>query len=123
MRGSLTGSVVGNLLLVLGFSLLFGGRGELDRASSFLSLGLVALAVVCFLIPSIPSWEGDPERDSLAALVIPAVVLLLVVYVGVTWYSLRRHRLMHTSAEPEEMRPGRCVCRWPSSASRPSSRR
>ena len=31
VRGSLTGSVVGNLLLVLGFSLLFGGRGELDR--------------------------------------------------------------------------------------------
>src|ERR1044072_4492451 len=45
VRGSLTGSVVGNLLLVLGFSLLFGGRGEIDRASSFLSIGLVALAV------------------------------------------------------------------------------
>ena len=28
MRGSLTGSVIGNLLLVLGFSLLVGGRGE-----------------------------------------------------------------------------------------------
>ena len=41
VRGSLTGSVVGNLLLVLGFSLLFGGRGALDRASSFLSIGLV----------------------------------------------------------------------------------
>src|ERR671911_1436083 len=44
VRGSLTGSVVGNLLLVLGFSLLFGGRGELDRQSSFVSLALVALA-------------------------------------------------------------------------------
>ena len=32
VRGSLTGSVVGNLLLVLGFSLLFGGRGELGAA-------------------------------------------------------------------------------------------
>jgi len=38
VRGSLTGSVVGNLLLVLGFSLLFGGRGEIDRPSSFLAL-------------------------------------------------------------------------------------
>ena len=37
MRGSLTGSVIGNLLLVLGFSLLFGGRGEIDRESSFVS--------------------------------------------------------------------------------------
>ena len=34
VRGSLTGSVVGNLLLVLGFSLLVGGRGRLDRPSS-----------------------------------------------------------------------------------------
>ena len=103
VRGSLTGSVVGNLLLVLGFSLLFGGRGELDRASSFSSIALVGLAVLLFLIPAVPSWEGDPERDSLARLsIIPAVVLLLV-YLGVTWYSLRRHRLMHISAEPEEM--------------------
>ena len=28
VRGSLTGSVIGNLLLVLGFSLIFGGRGR-----------------------------------------------------------------------------------------------
>ena len=33
VRGSLTGSVVGNLLLVLGFSLLFGGRGAARPAS------------------------------------------------------------------------------------------
>src|SRR6266566_9445286 len=33
VRGSLTGSIVGNLLLVLGFSLAFGGKGTLDRRS------------------------------------------------------------------------------------------
>jgi Ca2+:H+ antiporter len=104
VRGSLTGSVVGNLLLVLGFSLLFGGRGALDRPSSFVSLGLVAFATLMFLIPAIPGWDGDPERHSLARLsVIPSVVLL-VVYVAVTWYSLRRHRMMHTApAEPEDV--------------------
>ena len=104
VRGSLTGSVVGNLLLVLGFSLLFGGRGELDRWSSFVSIALVGFAVLMFLIPAIPSWDGNPDRESLARLsVLPSVVLLLV-YVGVTWYTLRRHRLLHISAEPEEMR-------------------
>src|SRR3712207_8323142 len=41
VRGSLTGTVIGNLLLVLGFSLLFGGRGALDRESSFTSFALV----------------------------------------------------------------------------------
>jgi Ca2+:H+ antiporter len=104
VRGSLTGSVVGNLLLVLGFSLLFGGRGELDRASSFTSIALVAFAALLLFIPAVPSWDGDPERESLAQLsIVPAVVLLLV-YVAVTWYTLRRHRLMHIAAEPEEMR-------------------
>jgi len=103
VRGSLTGSVVGNLLLVLGFSLLFGGRGELDRPSSFLSIGLVALAVGLLLIPSIPGWDGDPNRHELAVLSIVPSVLLLVVYLGATWYSLRRHRLIHIADEPEEI--------------------
>ena len=104
VRGSLTGSVVGNLLLVLGFSLLFGGRGEIDRTSSFVSLGLVALATVLFLIPVIPGLDGDPERHDLAVLSIIPSVILLVVYVVVTWISLRRHRALYVSDEASEMR-------------------
>jgi Ca2+:H+ antiporter len=104
VRGSLSGSVVGNLLLVLGFSLFFGGRGPLDRQSSFVSLGLVALAVGLLLIPSIPSWTGDPDRDLIVALSIPVSIALLVVYLGVTWWSLRRHRALHVSDEAREMR-------------------
>jgi Ca2+:H+ antiporter len=103
VRGSLSGSVIGNLLLVLGFSLVFGGRGELDRWSTFISLGLVALATLLLLVPAIPGWDGDPERHSLAVLSIPISIVLLAVYVGVTWYSLRRHRLLHISDEPEAM--------------------
>ncbi|HET9674814.1 MAG TPA: calcium/proton exchanger [Gaiellaceae bacterium] len=103
VRGSLTGSVVGNLLLVLGFSLLFGGRGALDRPSSFLSIGLVALAIVLLLIPSIPGWEGDPNRHELAVLSIVPSVLLLIVYVAATWYSLRRHRQLHVSDDPRAL--------------------
>jgi Ca2+:H+ antiporter len=102
VRGSLTGSVVGNLLLVLGFSLAFGGRGELDRGSSFVSLGLVALATALFLVPAVPGWTGDPERHSIAVLSVPVACVLLVVYSGVTWLSLRRHRRLHVSAEPAD---------------------
>ena len=62
VRGSLTGSVVGNLLLVLGFSLLFGGRGEIDRQSSFLSLGLVAVTTLLLLITA--SRAGTATRSA-----------------------------------------------------------
>ena len=104
VRGSLTGSVVGNLLLVLGFSLLFGGKGALDRASTFVSLGLVALAAALFLVPAVPGWDGDPERRSIDLLSLPVSLVLLVVYIAVTVYALRRHHELHVSDEPAPIR-------------------
>jgi Ca2+:H+ antiporter len=101
VRGSLTGSVIGNLLLVLGFSLLFGGNGHTDRASSFVSFGLIAIATLLFLVVAIPGWDGDPDRDWLANLTVPVSIALLVLYVGTTWYSLRRHRQQHVSTGDE----------------------
>jgi Ca2+:H+ antiporter len=104
VRGSLTGSVIGNLLLVLGFSLLFGGRGELDRQSAFVSLALVALAVLLFLVPAVPAWvnDDDPERHFYALLSIGPAVLLLVVYVITTYISLRRHSQLHDEEAGED---------------------
>jgi Ca2+:H+ antiporter len=101
VRGSLAGSVVGNLLLVLGFSLVAGGRGSLDRESSFLSFGVLAVAIVLFLVPAIPSWDGDPERDLIVWLSLPVALALLVVYLLVTAYSLRRHRMLHVASDEE----------------------
>ena len=103
VRGSLTGSVIGNLLLVLGFSLLAGGRGHTDRESSFLSFGLIAVATLLFLIVAVPGWDGDPDRSSLAHLTIPVSIALLVLYVAATWYSLRRHRRQHDSTGEESL--------------------
>jgi Ca2+:H+ antiporter len=101
VRGSLTGSVVGNLLLVLGFSLVAGGRGEADRWSSFVSFGAIAAAIVLFLIPAVPSWEGDPDRDAIVALSVPVSIVLLLVYLVVTIIALRRHRLLHVASDEE----------------------
>jgi Ca2+:H+ antiporter len=100
VRGSLTGSVVGNLSLVLGFSLLFGGPGRLDRESSLISFTLVAFATLLFLIPAIPALQGDPDRHSLAVVSVPVSIVLLLVYVAVTWLALRRHHQMHITEEP-----------------------
>jgi len=109
VRGSLTGSVVGNLLLVLGVSLVVGGRGQLDRYSSFLSFGLLGVATLLFLVPAVPGWEGDPDRHSLAVLSVPVSIVLLTIYVVVTWFSLRRHRALHVSSDPTRISATRAV--------------
>jgi len=96
VRGSLTGSVVSNILLVLGLAMLLGGEGRLDRRSLLLQLGLVFVAVLAFLVPAVPGFHGDPERHSLALLTIPVAIVLLGVYVGVTIRNLKRHRAEHT---------------------------
>jgi Ca2+:H+ antiporter len=102
VRGSLTGSVVGNLLLVLGFSLLLGPTKEIDRRSGLISIGLVLLAALTFLIVAVPSWHGDTNRHSLQVLSIPVSVVLLLVYVVVTWRQLRRHAALFAAEEAVE---------------------
>jgi Ca2+:H+ antiporter len=99
VRGSLTGSVIGNLLLVLGFSLFVGGDGELDKKSTYLSLGLIGVSLALFLIPAIPGWHGNPNRHSLAVASLPVAAALLVLYLIVTWRSLRRHAELHAGED------------------------
>ena len=102
VRGSLAGSVVSNILLVLGVALIFGGDGEdgrpLDRFSLLLQLGLVLVAVVLFLVPSVPGWTGHPERHSLAVWSIPVAIVLLLVYAATTVRGLRRHKRLHAES-------------------------
>ena len=102
VRGSLTGSVVGNLLLVLGFSLLVGPTKDIDRQSGLISVALVLGSVVLFMIVAVPSWHGDTNRHLLQVLSLPVSIALLVVYVVVTWLQLRRHRALFTLAPREE---------------------
>jgi Ca2+:H+ antiporter len=97
VRGSLAGSVISNILLVLGAAIIFGGDAELDRRSLWLQLGLVFAAVFVFLVPSIPGFSGNPDRHSLALLTIPVAILLLGLYVFLTVINLRRHAAAHTA--------------------------
>ena len=91
VRGSLAGSVASNILLVLGAALVLGkDKARLDPGSLLVQLGLVGIAVLLLLIPSIPGWHGNPDRHSLALLGIAPAVALLVVYLAVTIRGLRR---------------------------------
>ena len=93
VRGSLTGSVVSNILLVLGAAMIAGGDGEVDTRSLRLQLFAVFGAVILILIPSALSWGGGShERHSLFILSIPIAVLLLAAYLVITVRNLRIHR-------------------------------
>src|SRR5712664_3924411 len=91
VRGSMAGSIVSNILLVLGAALVLGkDNAELDRRSLLSQLGLVIVAVVLLLIPSVPGWNGNPNRHSLAVLSVGPAIVLLGLYLAVTIADLRR---------------------------------
>jgi Ca2+:H+ antiporter len=93
VRGSLTGSVVSNILLVLGAAMIAGGNGKVDARSLRWQLFAVLGAVVLLAIPSAIWWNGgSQERHSLFLLSIPVSIALLVVYVVITVRNLRIHR-------------------------------
>jgi Ca2+:H+ antiporter len=101
VRASLVGSVAGNLLLVLGLTLLLGRQGPIDRRSAYLSLGLVGFTAVLVLAAAVPGFHGDENRRSLAELSVLISVVLLAVCAVVTRYALRRHRQIGlAAAEP-----------------------
>jgi Ca2+:H+ antiporter len=100
VRASLMGSVVSNLLLVLGVALLLGPRagGRIDRRSLLGQVGLVLAATLLFLVPAVPGWSGNPERHSLAVATAPVAAVLLVLYAAVTTRGLRRHKRLHAES-------------------------
>ena len=101
VRGSITGSIVSNLLLVLGFSLVATKEENIDKPSLLSSLGLVVWAAILCLVPSVPGWHGDPDRHTLAVATIPIAVILLVFYAGQTWFNVRGRRTAHRAPAPE----------------------
>jgi Ca2+:H+ antiporter len=92
VRGTIAGSVVSNILLVLGLAMIAGGDGKVDTRSLRLQLAAVFGAVLLLLVPSVPRWAGAPSRHSLYLLTLPIAALLLCAYVAITIHNLRIHR-------------------------------
>ncbi|MFL5960101.1 MAG: calcium/proton exchanger [Gaiellaceae bacterium] len=106
VRGSLSGSVISNLLLVYGVSQVAGPDGaRIDRRSLLVQIGLVAAAVVAFAVPVGFGYAGPPERHTVVVASVPVAIVLLLLYLGVVGRNLRRHQ----RREREEPRAGA----WP----------
>jgi Ca2+:H+ antiporter len=89
VRGSLSGSVVSNLLLVLGLTYFFGGRKRLGRGSLLLSVALAFGAALLFLVPALGYWSGASRQHADPTRIFPVCALLLVGYAGAMAYQIR----------------------------------
>ncbi len=93
VRASITGSIIGNLLLVLGFSIVAGGwkHGiqKFDRRTASINATLAVLAVVALAIPSLfdRALVEHPQSELLFS---EGVALVLIVLYGLhILYSFR----------------------------------
>ncbi|OLT03196.1 hypothetical protein BJF90_26285 [Pseudonocardia sp. CNS-004] len=93
VRGSLAGSVIGNLLLVLGCSLVAGGRGRIDRRTAYNTLSMVAVSIGLFAVAT-----AAADADSGSGVPVVSVVVagaLFGTYVFVTVRSVRQEHRKH----------------------------
>ncbi len=85
VKASITGSIIGNLLLVLGFSMLTGGLRHgtqiFDKRSASRNAILLVLAVVALAIPS--AWSqaiGAESNPKVEALSVGVAIIMIVLY-------------------------------------------
>jgi Ca2+:H+ antiporter len=100
VRGSLTGSVVSNLLLVLGATLLASRGGSLNGRTGAVALVETALAAAAFVIPAAAHHFDADNSGFHAAASLPVAVVLLVGYVVVTARGIVRQRREHRDRRP-----------------------
>jgi Ca2+:H+ antiporter len=86
VKASITGSILGNLLLVMGLAFLVGGvkhgRQTFDRGNASRNAILLVLAVLAMLIPSLFSHSIGPETSpKVEALSIGVAVVMILLYV------------------------------------------
>jgi Ca2+:H+ antiporter len=107
VKASLVGSVIGNSLLVLGASMLFGGIGRerqtFNRTAAHTQAGMLLLATAALVLPavfqlihggSLPNvselrhdYGSEVEKLSLAV-----AIILIASYVAGLFFSLKTHR-------------------------------
>jgi Ca2+:H+ antiporter len=121
VKASIVGSILGNILLVMGAAMLAGGLVEgrkvqrFDRTAASVQSLMLILAVAALVMPAIFELvEGqglpgiDQERvtfdDTVEDLSLAVAIVLIATYIGGLLFSLRTHRELfnpHSDDEPE----------------------
>jgi Ca2+:H+ antiporter len=108
VKASITGSILGNILLVLGGAILAGGirhrKQTFNRTAAGLGTTLMALAATGLLVPSVYFRIAghDPRaRASIEPLSEEIAVILLVTYLLSLVFTLGTHRHLFAAEEHE----------------------
>jgi len=109
VKGSITGSILGNLLLVAGASVVVGGarfpRLRFNKLLASSSLSTLFLAVVALIVPTLLAASGGPHpqvlSDGIAAVLLSMYALSLLFVLG----THREH--VSPAASPETHLPRR----------------
>ncbi len=116
VKASLTGSIIGNVLLVLGLSILFGGTKYKEQRfngtaarTSVISLSLAAIGLI---IPTVFHLTARSSPGGWSPLVeqklsLAIAVVLFLTYFCVLGFSLRTHKHLFGSSEEDVEESGR----------------
>lgn len=108
VKASLTGAIIGNLLLVLGASALAGGLKYKEQKFNTHLAGqnatLMLLGVVALFIPAIFVKTEHISTENTMTISIIVAALLIIAYVGWLFYSMFTHKTLledHVETQPD----------------------
>jgi len=113
VKASITGSIIGNILLVLGLAMLMGGWGRerqtFSRTHAGANSAMLFLAVVALVMPAVLDLvvfgSLEPTAPLVELLSLLVAVVLILTYMGSLIFSLRTHRILLSSVPEEPRRP------------------
>jgi Ca2+:H+ antiporter len=115
VKASITGSILGNLLLVLGFSMLAGGLKHglqtFDKRQAGNQAVLLTMAVLALAVPSLFNQSVASAADvKIEYLSLGVAIIMIVLYVIGLVYSLRSSKSSMTYQVPKRLEP---AGKWP----------
>ncbi len=94
VKASITGSIIGNILLVLGFSMFAGGlrhkTQKFSRAAAGMHTSMLLMAVTGLIIPAV--FLGSSHGPKAETLSLGVAALLILVYILSLLFSLHTHK-------------------------------
>ncbi len=98
VKASITGSIISNLLLVLGLAMYLGGRREkaqtFNKTAALASGSTLFIGAIALVMPAIFSQSGGSASDVEGLSILVALALLLV-YGANLFFSLHTHKHLY----------------------------